>query len=178
MRWQWSQFLFLQTHSIQTSSQIPLCQPSVKTLAYKKKSLFALDQVLLPSHLLLDLYILTRVIETSHRMLGFDREFGSGVWPGTWPRIRRADSESQVEGQDFYLLSRSERMEEKQQQQTLDQHHSRSLPSGTTKRDVKAPTNTFPTPPSLFVFFFIPFLAVFWNHIQSNLSLILRPDKP
>lgn len=36
-----------------------LSQTIIKTSVYKRKSLFALDQVLLPSHPLLDLYILT-----------------------------------------------------------------------------------------------------------------------
>lgn len=54
-------------------------QTIIKTLGQKRKSLFALDQALLPS-LLLGLYILTQIIETGHRMPV--REFGSGVLLG------------------------------------------------------------------------------------------------
>ena len=57
---QWAQFLFLHAGWTQNIFTNPsLSQTIIKTLAYKRKSLFALDQVLLPSHLLLDLYILT-----------------------------------------------------------------------------------------------------------------------
>lgn len=59
MQLQWAQVLFLHANWSQTSSQIHLSQTVIKTLVYKRKSLFALGQVLLPSHLLLDLYILT-----------------------------------------------------------------------------------------------------------------------
>lgn len=103
-------------------------------------------------------------------MLGLDREFGSGVLLGTWPRVRRANSESQVEGQDFYLLSSSERMEEKQQQQHLTSITTEVYLHGTTKRDVKAPTNTFPTPPSLCCFFF--FYTILFSGITFNLIFL------